>query len=107
MEVKFKFESDGDSSKQYDLISETGNFVHFAVLDNELCAHTWHCPNEGRVFLEELERYAESKGLKLTIPTVINPKLQKILLDNGYHTTQIEWFPEPDCFELVDIWVKN
>ncbi|KGK97631.1 hypothetical protein LI82_12685 [Methanococcoides methylutens] len=104
--TEYLCESAGDKSKQYIIRSSTGNYVRFAILEEELCAHTWNCIGEGRQFLAELETHAANKGLNLTIPTGINPKLQTILTDNGYHTTTVEWFPRPDSFEAIDLWVK-
>ncbi len=77
-----------DASLQYRIESVRGH-VDFAILDGELCAHTWQCPKEGRKFLKALEEHAEKKGLKLTIPTVLNPKLAHILKTSGYKKGKI------------------
>ena len=72
-----------DGSQHFRMMSEKRH-VDFAILDGELCAHTWQAEGEGRSFLKELEQYASSHNLKLTIPTVLNPRLQTILEQNGY-----------------------
>lgn len=73
-----------DGSIHYNMISETGGCVHFAILGEEMCACDWSCPGEGRRFLKELEKYAEKYGLSLTISNVINPRLETILRKAGY-----------------------
>ncbi len=78
----------GDNSKQFRMMSEKRH-VDFAILDGELCAHTWQAEGEGRLFLNELEQYASNHHLKLTIPTVLNPRLQAILEQNGYTMMEV------------------
>ena len=90
----------GSSSHQFRMSSDKG-YVDFSILDNEICAHTWRCPGEGRIFLRELEKYDDILGLKLTIPTVLNPKLRKILTDNRYSTKLAKYMG--DKYEL---WEK-
>ncbi len=92
-----------DASLQYRMESENG-CVDFAILDGELCAHTWECPKEGREFLKSLEEYAKKKGLKLTIPTVLNPALAHILKTSGYKTEMV-WVDCRDDF--CELWSKE
>ncbi len=93
----------GDASLQYRIESETG-YVDFAILDGELCAHTWQCPKEGRLFLKALEDHAEKKGLKLTIPTVLSPKLLHILKTSGY-IKEMVWVDYMD--DWCELWSKK
>ncbi len=93
----------GDASLQYRIESKTG-YVDFAILDGELCAHTWQCPKEGRRFLKVLEEHAEKKGLKFTIPTVLNPKLMHILKTSGYKKGMV-WVDYMDDF--CELWSKE
>jgi len=89
-----------DNSRHYRMFS--GNhYVDFGVLDGELCAYLWGCPREGRVFLKALEEYAERKGLKLTVPTVLSVKLAKILTDNGYKPKEELYFGD-----ICEVWSK-
>ena len=90
----------GDDSLHY-RISKGDNFVDFGVMDGELAAYMWECPGEGRVFLKELEKYAERNYLKLVIPTVLNPKLEDILRDNGYMMKEV-----PFMDDVVELWAK-
>ncbi len=85
---------------QYRMSSGNG-YVDFSILDGEICAHTWHCPGEGRKFLRKLEMYAEGLKLKLTIPTVLSPKLRKILADNGYSIKYV-----PYMNDVYELWEK-
>ena len=73
-----------DGSVHYNMISEKGGRVHFALFGNEMCAIDFDCPGEGRLLLWGLERYAEKYGLSLTISNVINPRLETILRKAGY-----------------------
>jgi len=90
----------GDNSKQYRMMSEHG-YVDFAILDNELCAHTWFCPSEGRLFLKELELEATKRKLRLTVPTVLSLRLEHILKDNGYTMKKSPYFDD-----IVELWSK-
>jgi len=82
-------------------MSSDNGYVDFSILSDEICAHTWHCPGEGRTFLRELEKYADDLKLKLTISTVLSPKLRKILIDNGY---SIKYVPYMD--DVYELWEK-
>lgn len=73
-----------DGSEQFIMKSSSGGQVQFATLDEEMCAHTWMCPNEGREFLAALEEHAKNISKQLTVCTVLNPKLITILVENGY-----------------------
>jgi hypothetical protein len=79
-----------DGSVHYNMISEKKGTVHFAILGKEMCANDWNCPEEGKVFLGELEKYADENGLLLTISNVINPKLETILRNVGYEESYEE-----------------
>ena len=72
-----KYLPSGDGSLQYSMISDIGR-VDFAILNGEMCAHIWKCPKQGKWFLKQLEEHANKLGLKLTIPTVLNPALEHI-----------------------------
>ena len=89
-----------DDSPQYRISSDKG-YVDFAILNGEICAHTWRCPGEGRIFLRALEKYADELKMKLTIPTVLNPKLRKILIDTGYSTKYV-----PYMDDVYELWGK-
>ena len=93
-------------SKQFTLWNGSKR-VCFSVMEDELCAHTWNCIGEGREFLKELEWYADFLQLQLTVPTVINPKLRTILEDNGYSKRLVEFEPEPNSVDWVEIWSKQ
>lgn len=93
----------GDASLQYRIESETG-YVDFAILDGELCAHTWQCPKEGRRFLQALEKHAAKNQLKLTIPTVLNPALAHILKTSNYKKSKVWDYYVSDWCEL---WSKE
>lgn len=82
-------------------MSSDNGYVDFSIMSSEICAHTWHCPGEGRIFLRELEKYADDLKLKLTISTVLSPKLRKILIDNGY---SIKYVPYMD--DVYGLWKK-
>lgn len=84
-----------DGSEHYNMISEKGGTVHFATLGDELCACDWSCPGEGRRFLRELEKYADKKGLELTISNVISPALENILRKADYE----ESYKEPSYLD--------
>jgi len=89
-----------DSTPQYRMSSDSG-YVDFSILNHEICAHTWHCPGEGRIFLLELEKYADDLKLKLTISTVLNQKLRKILIDSGYSIKYV-----PYMGDVYELWEK-
>lgn len=79
-----------DESRHYNMISEKGGTVHFAISakkdedgNTEMCACDWNAPKEGKVFLKELEKYADEHGFVLTISNVINPALENILRKAG------------------------
>jgi hypothetical protein len=57
---------------------------------------------EGRIFLKALEEHAIKEGLQLTIPTVLNPKLEKILIDNGYMMKEV-----PYLESVCELWSKD
>jgi len=90
-----------DGSLHY-RIKKGNNYVDFGILCAEMSAYTWECPGEGRIFLKVLEEHAVKKGLKLTIPTVLNPKLEKILEDNGYTMKK-----EPYLEDVYELWSKD
>jgi hypothetical protein len=73
-----------DGSRHFNMISEKKGKVHFAILDKEMCACDWNVPKEGKVFLKELEKYADEHRLLLTISNVINPALEHILRKADY-----------------------
>ncbi len=93
--------TDGSLQKR---MESTCGYVDFAILDGELCAHTWECPGEGRRFLKALEEHAKKNGLKLTIPTVLNPKLKHILKDTGYEMKKV-W--DEYMGEYCELWSKD
>lgn len=90
----------GNNVSQCRMSSDNG-YVDFSILSDEICAHTWHCPGEGRIFLLELEKYADELKLKLTISTVLNQKLRKILIDNGYSIKYV-----PYMNDVYELWEK-
>ena len=98
--IKFKNLPKESNVSQCRMLSDNG-YVDFSILNNEICAHSWHCPGEGHIFLMELEKCADSLKLKLTISTVLNPKLRKILIDNGY---SIKYVPYMD--DVIELWEK-
>ena len=91
-----------DNSLQYRMMSTNDGYVEFATLDGEMCAHTWQCPGEGREFLKALEKYADSRKMKLTIPTVLNIRLEKIIKDNGYTMKVV-----PYMHDVCELWSKE
>ncbi len=91
----------GDGSLHYRL-SKGENFVDFGVMDGEMAAYMWECPGEGRVFLRELEEHAQKRKLNLTIPTILNPKLETILVDNGYTMKEV-----PYMGDMCELWSKD
>lgn len=90
-----------DGSLHY-RISKDNKYVDFGVLNGEIAAYTWDCIGEGRIFLEALEQHAIKVGLKLTIPTVLNPKLESILKDNGYIMKEVPYFDD-----VCELWSKD
>lgn len=78
------------------------NFIEFSVLNGEMSAYTWNCPGHGRVFLTALEAQARIRNLKLTIPTVLNPKLEKILVTVGYSMKKVSYLGD-----VCELWSKN
>lgn len=90
----------GDGSLHYRL-SKGESRVDFSVLDDEMSAYMWYCPGEGRLFLKALEEQAQIRKLKLTIPTILNPKLEKILVDNGYTMKEV-----PYMDDVCELWSK-
>jgi hypothetical protein len=90
----------GDNSLHY-RISKGDNFVDFGVFDSEMAAYMWECPGEGRVFLKALEKHAQKNKLKLTIPTILNPKLEVILRENGYTMKEV-----PYMDDVCELWAK-
>lgn len=102
MEIQpFKDLPSGDGSEQFRMTLDKG-YVDFAILNNELCAHTWQCPGEGKAALSELECFAFDNKLNLTIPTVLNPRLEKILRDNGYTMKSV-----PYMDDVCELWSKD
>lgn len=91
----------GDDSNQFRMISVENGYVDFSILRDEMCAHTWACPGEGKTFLKELEAYSYKLKLRLTIPTVLNPKLEKILKDNNYTMREV-----PYMDDILELWSK-
>ena len=91
----------GDGSLHF-RISKGENYVDFGILDGEMAAYMWECPGEGRIFLKALEEEAQKRKLKLTIPTVLNPKLEKILVDNGYTMKEV-----PYMDDMCELWSKD
>lgn len=91
----------GDGSLHY-RISKGENFVDFGIMDGEMAAYMWECPMEGRVFLKALEEQAQIRKLKLTIPTILNPRLEKILRDNGYTMKEV-----PYMDDVCELWSKD
>jgi len=98
--TKFKNFPIGNNVPQCRISSGNG-YVDFSILSDQICAHTWHCPGEVRIFLMELEKYADYLKLKLTIPTVLNHKLRNILMENGY---SIKYVPYMD--DVYELWEK-
>lgn len=91
----------GDNSLHY-RISKGENFVDFGVMEHEMAAYMWECPGEGRVFLKALEEHSRERKLKLTIPTVLNKKLEVILVDNGYTMKEV-----PYMDDICELWSKD
>lgn len=91
----------GDGSLHY-RISKGENFVDFGVMDGEMAAYMWECPGEGRVFLKALEDQAQVRKLKLTIPTILNTRLEAILRDSGYTMKEV-----PYMGDVVELWSKD
>ena len=81
-----------DDSRHFTMTSDKGGTVEFSVSDddNRMYAYEWVCPEEGRKFLEELEKYADENGLKLIVVNVINPKLETVLRKAGYKECYVE-----------------
>jgi hypothetical protein len=90
-----------DGSQHFSMLSEKG-YVEFAILDGELSAYQWEAYGEGRLFLKELEQYASEHNLKLTIPTMLNPRLQTILEQNGYKMKEVPYFDD-----VCELWSKE
>jgi len=90
-----------DNSRHYRM-SSGNHYVDFGVLDGELCAYLWGCPREGRMFLKALEEYAKRENLKLTVPTVLSPRLERILMDNGYSMKEV-----PYLGDICEVWSKD
>ena len=88
-----------DGSRHFNMISEKKGTVHFAILGEEMCACDWNCPEEGRKFLKELEKYADEHRLLLTISNVINPRLETILRKAGYE----ESYENAGCMSDGDV----
>lgn len=86
-----------DGSRHFNMISEKGGRVHFAISAKkdedgniEMCACDWDAPKEGKVFLKELEKYADDNRLLLTISNVISPALENILRKADYEESYKE-----------------
>lgn len=92
-----------DASLQFRIESATG-YVDFATFKDELCAHTWQCPGEGRLFLKALEEHAKKLKLTLTIPNVLNPALKHILESSGYSPTAIY---DENFDQEIELWSKH
>ena len=86
-----------DKSRHFNMISEKGGRVHFAISakkdkdgKTEMCACDWNAPKEGKRFLAELEKYADKHGFLLTVSNVINPALETILRHAEYEESYEE-----------------
>ena len=90
-----------DGSKHF-RISKGKHYVDFGILDGEMAAYVWGCPGEGRIFLQALEGYAEINNLKLVVPTVLSPRLEHILKDNGYTKKEV-----PYMGDVCELWSKD
>ncbi len=92
-----------DGSKHFRMFipGEKYQYVDFAILKQEMCAYMWECEGNGRFFLAELERYASNRGYQLTIPTVLNPRLIRILEGNGYTMRAIRYYGY-----ICELWSK-
>lgn len=91
-----------NGSAHFRMQSNTGGYVAFGIMNGEMSAYEWNCPFQGRKFLKRLENYAIENNLRLTIPTVLNPKLRNILMDNGYTTKEV-----PYMDDVVELWSKD
>ena len=98
--VELKILPKKDSSHQRRMLSNNG-YVDFSLLKDGVCAHTWHCPGEGRIFLRALEKYADEIGTKVIVPTVLNAKLRNILIENGYSKKYIRYMDD-----AIELWEK-
>lgn len=92
---------EADGSRHYMMRSEKGR-VDFGIMNGELCAYTWNCRGEGRLFLKELEKCAEERNLKLTVPTVLSYRLRRILEENGYSMKEV-----PYLDDICELWSKD
>jgi len=90
-----------DGSLHYRM-SKGESFVDFGVMNGEMAAYNWDRPGEGRIFLKALEDYAKEKKLKLVVPTVLNKKLEAILIDNGYTMKEV-----PYMDDVCELWSKE
>ena len=93
-----------DGSIQKVLRFDDGKTLEFAENKTELWLHSWHCPSRGREALDIMTDYAKERGLRIIVPTVLNMKLMKILLDNRFVPEQ-RW--EPIVNEYLDLMVNN
>ena len=92
----------GEDNSKHFRIFKGKHYVDFGILDGEISAYIWGCPHEGRIFLKALEQYAKKNNLKLTIPTVLSPRLEHILEDNGYTKKEV-----PYLGDICELWSKD
>jgi hypothetical protein len=111
---KFSIQTDDnlnfDGSTAITIKSQDGGIVFCSSNKStkEFCAHTWHCPGEGRLFLKALEKYTQKKNFKLIISTVLNPRLATILKDNNYTSKVIQIDLAPFMLnEPLEIYTKD
>lgn len=96
-----------DGSKQFILSSNLGGKIYFSINENFLWLHSWKCPNEGKKFLDEFEDLSTMYNLKIRVPTVLSPKLEKILTSRGYERKRIYSDELDDIVEFFTIRVKK
>ena len=96
-----------DGSKQFILSSNLGGNVNFSINEGFLWLHSWKCPGEGKKFLDEFEDFSIMYKLKIRVPTVLSPKLEKILSSRNYEKKRI-WSDELDSIiEFFTIRIKK
>lgn len=96
-----------DGSIHFRMTSEMGGYVEFSISreerEKEMYAYEWNCPNEGKIFLKELEKYSDNNGLKLIVNNVINVKLETILRQNGYK----EYYVQVGEDDIIQCWSSD
>ena len=97
-----------DGSRQFEAHSESGNKLDFAI-DDFLWLHSWHCPGEGKLFLDFFENFSVKYNLKIRVPTIVSQKLEKILEDRGYEKkrTSEEMHGETTLIDFMTIRIKK